>query len=131
MNLDLAEVVSLYDSVGWSVYTGNPRKLDQALRGSSTIVEAREGSRLVGLARVVSDGASICYLQDLLVRPSHQRQGIGRALVHEVMLAYEDVRQKVLITDDERRQKLFYESLGYSDVGEFNDSKLRAFVRFD
>jgi hypothetical protein len=28
-----------------------------------------------GLARVISDGASICYLQDILVRPSHHRRG--------------------------------------------------------
>ncbi|MCU1439482.1 MAG: family N-acetyltransferase [Rhodoglobus sp.] len=39
----------------------------------------------------------------------------------------ENVRQKVLLTDDEPGQKAFYESLGYQQVSD----PLRAFVRFD
>lgn len=129
--LDLDEVCNLYNSVGWSAYTDNPAVLEAALAGSSLIVEARLGTELVGLARVISDGASICYLQDILVHPDHQRDGIGRALAAETLARYAHVRQKVLLTDNQPGQKAFYESLGYRETADFRNGSLRAFVRFD
>jgi len=128
---DTAEIVALYDAVGWSAYTRSPETLRAAIVGSSFVVAARRAGALVGLARAISDGATICYVQDVLVAPDHQRSGIGRALVTAVLDRYSRVRQKVLLTDDEPRQRAFYESLGYAEIREFAEGKLRAFVRFD
>ncbi|WP_431278812.1 GNAT family N-acetyltransferase [Leifsonia poae] len=125
------EALALYDSVGWSAYTKDPDRLLAALAGSSRIATARLDGRLVGLARVVTDASSILYLQDVLVEPAQQRTGLGRQLVSALLDAYPDVRQKVLITDDDPGQKAFYESLGYEDVREAHGGILRAFVRFD
>ncbi len=121
------EVVALYDSVGWSAYTKRPDVLMAALAGSTAILAAREDNLLIGLARVVSDGASICYLQDIIVHPEHQRRGIGRELVRRILEPYAEVRQKVLLTDDDAAQREFYESLGFQLV----QDPLRAFARFD
>lgn len=130
-DLVFSEVLALYQAVEWDAYTRDPDNLRAALEGSSTLVAARDGQLLVGLARVVSDGASICYLQDILVLPSHRRAGIGRALAEQALGEYRHVRQKVLLTDDEPKQKAFYEALGYSRTDEFQDGSLRVFVRFD
>lgn len=121
------EVLALYDAIGWSAYTMHPDGLMAAIAGSATVVGARLDAALIGLARVVSDGASVCYLQDLLVHPGHQRSGVGRELVRRVLEPYPHVRQKVLLTDDDPGQKAFYESLGFELVAD----PLRAFVRFD
>jgi GNAT superfamily N-acetyltransferase len=126
-----AELVELYGSVGWTAYTSAPQRLEQAIAGSSFVVVAHRAGRLVGLARAVSDGVSVCYLQDVLVAPECRRQGVGRALVAAVLDQYVDVRQKVLLTDDEPDQRAFYESLGYQQVGSPALSTLRAFARFD
>ena len=40
------------------------------------------------------------------------------------------MRQKVLITDDEPRQRAFYQSLGFSELRESGEGTLRGFVRF-
>jgi hypothetical protein len=40
------------------------------------------------------------------------------------------VRQHVLLTDDEPRQRAFYESLGYAEISDFGAGTLRAFVKF-
>lgn len=128
--LDRADVLSLYDSVGWTVYTGDPDRLMRALAGSSTVVVARDNGAIVGIARVISDGASIVYLQDVLVRPSSQRTGLGRKLVEAALSPYQDVRQKVLLTDDEPAQRAFYESMGFAESRDFGEGTLRAFVRF-
>lgn len=130
-DLPLDAVLALYGAVEWLAYTKDPENLQRALEGSSTLVAAHDGKTLVGLARVVSDGASICYLQDILVLPSHHRSGIGRALAERALEQYPHVRQKVLITDNEPQQKAFYEALGYTQTEEFNGGSVRAFVRFD
>jgi len=129
--IQLDEIVTLYEAVGWSAYTKAPATLQAAIAGSSYVVAARRGSRLVGLARAVSDDATICYLQDVLVHPDERRKGVGRALVQAVLDRYRTVRQKVLLTDDEPGQRAFYESLGYAEVRDYGQGTLRAFVRFD
>lgn len=64
--VDIDELVALYEAVGWSAYTREPEALRAAIAGSSFVVTARRGTRLVGLARAISDGAMDCYLQDVL-----------------------------------------------------------------
>lgn len=130
-SVDRDELVALYGAVGWSAYTRDPGLLARAVAGSSYVVTARRAGRLVGLARAISDGVTICYLQDVLVLPDEQRHGIGRALVRAVLDRYASVRQKVLLTDDEPGQRAFYESLGYVEIRDFGEGTLRAFVRFD
>ena len=126
-----AEVLDLYDSVGWSAYTANPGTLLQALAGSATVAVAHSDGKLVGLARVISDGATICYLQDILVHPTHRRSGVGKELAALVLAPYDGVRQKVLLTDNEPGQRSFYEELGFVRSTEFPGAPLNAFVRFD
>jgi GNAT superfamily N-acetyltransferase len=122
---------ALYESAGWVAYTRDPGVLDAAIVGSSHVATAWVGDQLVGLARAVSDGATICYLQDVLVDPGWRRAGVGRKLVARVLDRYAPLRQKVLLTDDEPAQQRFYESLGFTEIRRYGDGRLRAYVRFD
>ncbi|MGO4805241.1 GNAT family N-acetyltransferase [Arthrobacter sp. 2MCAF15] len=126
-----AEVLSLYESVGWTAYTRDPKLLARAIRSSSYVVTARDGKGgLVGLARAISDDASICYLQDILVHPAFQGAGIGRALVEKVAARYQHVRQTVLITDNEPGQRAFYEAMGFTEGSDFTPEPVRVFAQF-
>ena len=125
------ELAALYDAVGWAAYTKDLETLDRAMRGSTRVVAGRRDGRLVGLARIQSDGATIAYLQDVVVHPDEQRGGLGKRLVEEAFAPFASVRQKVLLTDDEPGQRAFYESLGFAETRDFEDGSLRAFVRFD
>ncbi|MEO7455634.1 MAG: GNAT family N-acetyltransferase [Gemmatimonadaceae bacterium] len=51
----------------------------------STVIGAWEGERLVGLARVLSDGHLAASLADLAVDPAYQRRGVGRELVRRAL----------------------------------------------
>lgn len=126
--LSFEDVLPLYDSVGWTAYTDDPETLLKALRGSSFVVAAWDGERLIGLARAISDDTTIMYLQDILVAPSHHRRGVGKALAEAALDRYRHVRQKVLLTDSDPAQKQFYESLGFSEVGGAGAEQLRSFV---
>ncbi|MGC5628687.1 GNAT family N-acetyltransferase [Georgenia sp. Z1344] len=123
------ELTELYDAVGWTAYTRDPDRLAAAVAGSASVATAREDGRLVGLARVVGDGHTIAYLQDVLVDPGHRRGGIGRELVRLAFSPFAHVRQQVLITDDEPGQHAFYTSLGFTAAHEL-EHPVRAFVRF-
>lgn len=122
------ELVSLYAAVGWTAYTQDPDRLLRAVSASHRVVTARQDGRLVGLARTLSDGETIAYLQDILVDPQVQRAGVGRRLAQVLFDAYGRVRQHVLLTDAHPGQRAFYEDLGFTEVHE-HTPQLRAFVR--
>lgn len=138
-----AQLEALYSGVGWSLYLA-PGLLDACLDGSlwfetawapsdaesSSGEEPPEwpggrlgagpvgGRRLVGLVRVVGDGASIAYVQDLLVHPDWQRRGIGARLLRDAMERFARVRQFLLLADDAPAPRAFYEAMGLGPVGE-------------
>lgn len=124
------EVVTLYSSVGWTTYANDPSSLAIALSGSSYVVTARSSDNMLcGLARTISDDASICYIQDILVDPGAQRSGVGRAMVERILDRYRHVRQIALLTDDEESQRRFYESLSFIEARDFSPNSLRAFIK--
>jgi len=130
-DLPFDQVVALYISVGWLAYTTEEQKpdLQDAIRNSTYVVTVWIGDKLIGLARCLSDDVSICYLQDILINPTYQRQGIGRRLLINCLERFEHVRMKVLLTDDEERQKLFYESLGYKNTKDLKKTLLNAYIQ--
>lgn len=124
-----AEALALYESVGWAAYTRDLGLLVRAIRNSSFVVTARSvGGELVGLARAVSDDATICYLQDILVDPAFQGTGVGRTLLEAVQARYGHVRQTVLLTDNEPGQRAFYEAHGFTEGADFSPEPLRVFA---
>lgn len=118
------ELTELYDAVGWSAYTKTPERLLPMLEGSRYLYTAREvipqgTGRLVGLVRAVGDGQSIAYIQDLLVHPQAQRQGIGSALLKRVIEDFdrEDIRQRLITTDVGNEHAVaLYKCYGYAPV---------------
>ena len=112
------EILRLYTAVGWTAYTDNPDTLEQGFCHSLLTLAAYEGDELIGLIRAVGDGSTIVFIQDLLVDPAHQRQGIATALVRAVLARYPDVRQVELVTDNTPRTIAFYRSLGFTEFSE-------------
>ncbi len=127
--VDAGELVALYGAVGWTAYTADPASLAAAIGRSTYVVTARHDGELIGLARGLSDDVAIFYLQDILVLPEWQQQGVGRALLSACLERFAHVRQKVLLTDGEERQRRFYESVGYRDINAITTADLHAFVQ--
>lgn len=125
-----AELLSLYASVGWTNYTRDPEALERAVSQSNFVVCARSDSgELLGLARTVSDDVSICYVQDLLVRPEAHRKGVGRALMQAVLARYAHVMQQVLITDDGEAQGAFYRALEFHNTRDLANMPTNCYYR--
>ena len=120
------EIMNLYEKVGWTNYTDNPTMLENAYKNSLKIYGAYKDEKLIGIIRVVGDGYSIVYIQDILILPEFQRQGIGKALLEKVLDTYKNVYQKTLLTDNTEKTIQFYKSVGFMMD---TDIECRAFLK--
>ena len=116
----LEDVLHLYQAVGWTNYTHQPEMLEQALSHSLVIYLALDGDAVVGLIRLVGDGFSSVLVQDLIVLPIYQRQGIGSVLMKEALEGYKDAYQVQLVTDQTERTLEFYRSMGFETLSTYD-----------
>ncbi|MDN2451421.1 GNAT family N-acetyltransferase [Leuconostoc sp. UCMA20149] len=115
INQTIAEndLTKLYNSVGWFAYTNTRVNLLAAVANSLMVVSAWAYNQLVGLVRVVGDGETIIFIQDILVDPKFQSQQVGTELMNRVLNIYPNVRQKVLLTEEAPDVRHFYEKFGF------------------
>jgi GNAT superfamily N-acetyltransferase len=57
----------------------------RALDGGLINVSAKYGDRLIGMGRMVGDGAMYWYLQEIIVLPEYQKQGVGTKIVNHLV----------------------------------------------
>ena len=79
------------------------------MENSLEILTIWNNNELIGLIRVIGDGETILYIQDLLIRPDYQNQGLGSILLRKMCDRY----QRVLITDNTDKTNSFYEKNGF------------------
>ncbi|MDK0697125.1 GNAT family N-acetyltransferase [Clostridium perfringens] len=117
---DIKSISSLYESTGWFDYTEDLEKLEEAFKNSLKIISAWHEEKLIGLIRVVGDGLTIIYIQDIVVLPEYQGNGIGRGLIYSVLDEYKDVKQKILISEDKDSSIEFYKNIGFKSIDTYN-----------
>ena len=114
----MTDLVALYSSVGWTNYTNNPTMLEEAVEASLWQLAVFDEEALVAYIRLVGDGHSVLLVQDLLVRPDYQRQGIGKKLLEEAFETFPHVYQRLLVTERSEKNLSFYQSLGFVELSE-------------
>ena len=119
-SVSIDDVLHLYQAVGWTNYTNQPQMLEQSLAHSLAIYVARDGEKIVGLVRLVGDGFSSVFVQDLIVLPSYQRQGIGGSLMKEALRDYKDAYQVQLATEQTEKNVGFYRSMGFETLSTYD-----------
>jgi GNAT superfamily N-acetyltransferase len=79
-----------------------PRQLLARAMAGSLCFALLDGDRQVGLARVISDGATFAYLCDVYVLEDYRGQGLGKWLIETVMdhPDLQGLRRFVLATRD-------------------------------
>ncbi len=114
-NVNLHELEKLCDSVGW---VRRPfKKVKLALENSfltvSLFCSEENGKRLIGFARVTSDGSFNATIWDVAIDPEFQGQGLGKALMNEVIkqLRNHDISTITLFADPEVIK--FYKHIGF------------------
>ena len=116
----LEDVLHLYQAVSWTNYTNQPQMLEQSLAHSLAIYVARDGGEVVGLVRLIGDGFSSIFVQDLIVLPTYQRQEIGSALMKQALADYKAAYQVQLVTEETEKTLGFYRSLGFETLSTYD-----------
>ena len=89
--------------------------LRRAFEESRHVAFAMDGDRVIGMARLLSDGVSNAYLVDVWTHSAYRRQGIATAMIRS--LAARVPGQHIgLQTDDAHA---LYESLGFERQPDF------------
>lgn len=112
---DTQDFFDLFLTTGWNERYGlTAPDFAEALPRSWHAVCVYEGDLLVGFGRLLSDGAYQCFVCDMIVRPSHQGQGIGREVMRRLLVhcRAQGIRWVQLTAAQGKRG--FYERLGFS-----------------
>ena len=91
---EAAEVAELYRLAGLIRPVDDLERMGRMIAHANLIVCARDGERLVGVARALTDFSHCCYLADLAVDAEYQRQGIGKTLIARV---YEAIGEEAML----------------------------------
>lgn len=81
------EIVDLYRAGGWWRDEYDPLEIPRLILGSFLFAVAvdKKTGRAVGMGRIISDGVSDGYIQDLVVLPGYRRTGIGSLVVSNLV----------------------------------------------
>lgn len=82
---DLDAVHRLLMLNGWGHRIGSVEELGRLISASQRALVAVADDQIVGFARAITDGISNGYLSMVVVAESHRRQGIGQALVEQLV----------------------------------------------
>lgn len=63
----------------------SPQALERSFAQSQHVAIARDGDRVVGTARLLSDGVCNAYLVDVWTASSHRRRGIASAMIRRLL----------------------------------------------
>jgi predicted N-acetyltransferase YhbS len=77
----------------------------------SIMIVAKEGEKIIGVARSISDFSYCCYLSDLAVDQEYQRQGIGKMLIKKTQEQLQDNCKIILLSAPDATE--YYPKLGF------------------
>lgn len=114
-SLDLEMYLSLRASVGWKLLKES--QAERALKNSLLTLTAYIGDEPVGMGRIVGDGAVICYIQDLVVKPEYQKHGVGRVIMERLIGFVTDIKDAdteiMMCLMCAKGREHFYEKFGF------------------
>jgi len=105
-------------SVGW--YALSTAQAEAAIHNSAFLVAAKDGQRIVGMTRLMSDGGYFAVVLDVVVLPEYQGQGIGREMMSRAVAHIRDGlrpgEHSYTILTSAPAKEGFYEKMGFHQV---------------
>jgi aralkylamine N-acetyltransferase len=112
---DAGEIVLLYRAGGWWKDEYDPAGIPGLIRGSfafAVAIDTKSG-HAIGMGRVISDGCSDGYIQDLVILPGYRKSGIGMAIVDALVSACRGAGITWIALIAEPDTEPFYRPLGF------------------
>ena len=87
--------------------------MEGMISNSNLVVSAWDGFRLIGIARCMTDFHYACYLSDLAVSRSYQKQGVGKQLQSIAQKQLGPRCKLILIAAPDANS--YYDHIGYTN----------------
>lgn len=82
--LTAKDFIKLRVSAGWGELL--EQQAQDALKNSLFTIAVMDQGQVIGMGRLVGDGVSICYVQDLVILPQYQGKGIGKSIMEQLIV---------------------------------------------
>ena len=93
-------------------------QIEDALKNGLFNVSAIYNGKVIGMGRLIGDGAMYWYLQDISILPEYQRKGIGKCIVNRLIEHIENTAIPNTCIEvglsAVKGKEAFYEKLGFS-----------------
>ncbi|MFE3845495.1 GNAT family N-acetyltransferase [Thermoplasmatota archaeon] len=112
------EIVNLYKAGNWWKDKYNSSSIKFLIKGSykfAVVVKKDEG-RAIGMGRLISDGVSDAYIQDLVILDDFRGLGLGKKLVNHLVNHCKSKNINWIGLISEPGQDGFYSDLGFSEM---------------
>jgi ribosomal protein S18 acetylase RimI-like enzyme len=112
------EIVELYKAGGWWRDSYDPSGIKSLIDGSFAFAVAFDPKKgkAIGMGRVISDGVSDAYIQDMVVLPEYRKSGIGKKLVNFLLKHCLSKGLTWIGLIAEPNQDKFYSPLGFKTM---------------
>jgi len=122
---DVNEIVALYKEGDWWKQGSGSSFIHELIQNSFVFVVAIDTltGKAIGMGRVLSDGVSDAYIQDVVVQKIWRGKGVGKLII-ENLVSYclsHDVSWIALIS--EPGQEGFYLPLGFKEMKQYTPLK--------
>lgn len=113
----LDDLIKLYEAEGWAKDNSESRKvLSKIVENSFCFIIALDQDKIIGTGRVISDGVSDAYIQDVVVHKDYRSSHIGYDLVHHLtQYCLQHHIQWIGLIAEPHTEK-FYEKLGFTPL---------------
>jgi len=107
-----AEVADVFNKSGIRRPVGDSGRIQRMITNADEIVTAREGDKLIGFLRAITDYSYCCYISDLAVAKEYQGNGIGKKLIRLLIDKLGNEEIKYVLTSAPNATG-FYEKIGF------------------
>ena len=91
-DITIEEYKYLRSKVGWNMLSD--KQSESALANSIFNVKALDDDgNIIGMGRIVGDGAVICYIQDLIVIPEAQGKRVGSMIIDRLIEYVKSIKE--------------------------------------
>jgi len=119
------DIVKLYKVGGWWKDSYDKSGIKQLIKGSFcfAVVFDKKTKKTIGMGRVLSDGVSDGYIQDLVILPEYRKKGIGKKLTKSLIDYCKSKGITWIALVSEPNQENFYKKIGFKEMKNYTPLK--------
>ena len=110
----IEQIIEVYNSSGLNRPTADAARIEKMYLNSNLVVTAWDKEKLVGISRSLTDFCYACYLSDLAVEKSYQKDGIGRKLIEITQLEIGEKTTLILLAAPTAME--YYPKVGFEKI---------------